>query len=144
MQRKRPNYDAELDKNHGEEKDDMRASFFSGHASHAFTFATYTSLMMYEYANSPVLSTLYTVGAMGVAGVVAYSRVTDHAHNLTDVVVGGLAGTAISSLVFFRVQEIDKQTHAPLSASSWEVSPTVTYDDSGRSWYVANLRWELK
>jgi membrane-associated phospholipid phosphatase len=147
FQKKRPTYDAQVQGNQGEDTNDSRVSFYSGHANHAFNFATYTSLMMFKFSNSTTLSTLYTATSFAAASVISYSRVQDHAHNLTDVVVGALMGTTISSLVFFRVQEVNAQLnptqHHPLSTFRWNLTPGMTYDETGKAWYMADFKLEI-
>lgn len=145
FQKKRPNYNAQVYANNGEETDDSRASFYSDHANQAFAFTTYTSLLMFEFSNSIVLSSIYTAAAVTASSIISYSRVTDHAHNLSDVIVGALMGTTISGLTFFRVQEVDAQINNSHSAASsqpsveWDVTPGILHDSLGKSWYTADL-----
>ena len=76
-------------------------SFFSGHASTAFAAATTLTIFAYEYdwldddTRWAVPATSYLV-----AGATAYLRVAGDRHWLTDVLVGGVVGTAVSYLTF--------------------------------------------
>jgi membrane-associated phospholipid phosphatase len=120
FQKKRPNYDAQVAANGGEEPADARASFYSGHAAHAFNFATYTSLMMWRYAHSTPVAVLYTAAATGAAGVIAYSRIPNPAHNPLDVCVGAIMGTTTAAWTFLRVQQQDPH--------NWQLTPHVAED----------------
>lgn len=139
FQRKRPNYN----ENEVDTGGDSRFSFVSSHSSQAFSFATYSSLMMWTHANEPVLALTYTLGAYSLATVVAASRVRDHAHNETDVIVGGLMGAAISAAVFYRVQRVDQYTKELSSQTAWQVSPRFFADESGQRWYGGELEIHL-
>lgn len=139
FQRKRPNYN----ENEIDTGGDSRFSFVSGHASQAFSFATYSSLLLWTHTESRVLALTYAVGAYSLATIVATSRVRDHAHNETDVIVGGLIGTAISAAVFYRVQHVEKYTKADSSQSAWRVSPRFLSDENGKRWYGGELEINL-
>lgn len=142
LQRKRPFFDAKQSEE-GTTADDDRFSFFSGHASHAFSFATYSSALMFQYSNSAFLNWAYAAISYSTATWVASTRVQDHAHNVSDVIVGGLVGTAISAAIFYRVEQIDKAHKANSSSKfDYQVIPYAFNDDSNRTWYGANL--ELK
>ncbi|MES2614753.1 MAG: phosphatase PAP2 family protein [Bdellovibrionota bacterium] len=148
FQKKRPNYDSQIQANHGEDTDDSRASFYSDHANQAFAFTTYTSLLMFKFSNSIVISTLYTTAAVAASSVISYSRVQNHAHNLSDVIVAAVMGTTISGLTFFRVQEVDAEINSHVhekkslvpSSTSWQITPNMLYDEVGRVWYTADLQ----
>ena len=139
FQRKRPFFDAK-EKQDGTTSYDDRFSFFSGHASHAFSFATYSSALMFEYSNSQILNWAYATAAYSAATVVASSRVTDNAHNVSDVIAGGLVGTAIAAFVFYRVQQVDK-IHKTKNNSNVNVQvlPVVFKDNLNNNWYGTNL-----
>ena len=144
VQEKRPNYNYELSKN-GIESPDSRASFYSGHANQAFALSTYTSLLMFEYCDSKVVSTVYSILATSAAGVVSYSRLQDHAHHMTDVFIGAILGSTISWLTFNRVQEVEKENNKISQENNFQfhITPGYTRDDDGHSWYTADLKLEL-
>lgn len=142
FQRKRPFYDT-VEKREGTTAYDDRFSFFSGHASHSFSFATYSSALMFRYSNSPLLNWSYAALAYSTAIWVSSTRVTDHAHHVSDVIAGGIVGTAITAAVFYRVEQIDKAHKANSSSKfHFQMIPYVFRDDSKNTWYGANL--ELK
>ncbi len=146
FQEKRPNYNSQLSTHQGEEKSDSRASFYSDHASQAFAFTTYTSLLMFKYSNSMVVSCIYGSTSTVASSIISYSRVTDHAHHLSDVLVGAFMGSAISALTFFRVQEVQKQAHKPVNQTfvNWAITPEVRQESNGQTSYIANLNLEIK
>ena len=141
FQRKRPFYDT-VEREDGTNSYDARFSFFSGHASHAFSFATYSSALMFQYSNSPLLNWSYAALAYSTATWVASTRVKDHAHNVSDVVAGGIVGTAIAAAVFYRVEQVDKAHKAKSSSKfDYQVIPYAFNDDSNNTWYGANLEF---
>ncbi|MDP4174187.1 MAG: phosphatase PAP2 family protein [Bacteroidota bacterium] len=85
-------------------------SFFSGHSSTSFAAASFLFLEFNDYLNEKMpertlpkfaakfvsFSILY-----GWASFVAYSRLKDNKHYLSDVLIGALAGTAISNIVYY-------------------------------------------
>gem|GEM_PF-621649 len=105
FQRPRPFYDMEVAQGLTPRKDD-RFSFFSGHASHAFAFAGYSSSLVMKYTDNSIGGMAYTAGALTVAGVVARARAIDGQHNWSDIVVGGLVGATTSVLMFNRVEAV--------------------------------------
>ncbi len=139
FQRKRPFYDTK-EKNEDSTAYDDRFSFFSGHASHAFSFATYSSALMFQYSHSPFLNWSYATFAYSTATWVASTRVKDHAHNISDVIAGGIVGTAITAAIFYRVEQVDKSHKTDLSSKfNFQVIPYTFNDDSNKTWYGANL-----
>lgn len=70
-----------------------RKSFPSGHATTAFAFA---SVVGAEHSFG------YGALAYGLAGLVAYSRMTDNKHNLHDVVAGATIGMAYGLGIHYR------------------------------------------
>lgn len=138
FQRKRPFFDTEFNQ-YGTTSDDDRFSFFSGHSSHAFSFATYSSLVMFEYSSSPVVNWIYSAAAFAGASAVAYSRVNDHAHNVSDVIVGGIVGSVISASVFYRVYVVNHKHDRQSESFSWQIVPTITSDEQDRLWYGGNI-----
>lgn len=74
-------------------------SFFSGHASAAFTVAVFTGEWFSEmYPNSRYRSLVWA-GSLSLAGFVVVLRIAAGKHYLTDVVIGSLAGAGISLAV---------------------------------------------
>lgn len=142
FQRKRPFFDTELSKN-GFTSADSRFSFISGHASHAFSFATYSSLMMFEYSPSPAVNLIYSIAAFSGAAAVAYTRVYDHAHHVDDVIAGGLIGTLTAAAVFYRVHAVEEKINSgeKMDGLSWEVMPIILADERKRLWYGGNIEF---
>ncbi|KAB8031788.1 phosphatase PAP2 family protein [Fluviispira multicolorata] len=141
FQRKRPFYDTEVNAQLTPAEDD-RFSFFSGHASHAFTFATYTSALMLKYSENPYLSWTYTIAAYSTAAWIALTRVADNAHHVSDVIVGGLVGTVIAGSVFYRVQQIDsinKQMGNTKNNFDFQFIPYTFQDNSKKTWYAGSF-----
>lgn len=101
--------------------DGSRRSFPSGHATQAFAIATYTALYLRghvfdKYRGDKVLpwweAATYTGIALG-ATALAGERVIHNKHNLSDVVVGGLVGTATSALFYwYQDSRYDKHKRA--------------------------------
>lgn len=111
--RKRPSYE-----NFPDDEIDSKKSFFSGHSAISFSIATYSSLYVFEHIgniNDPLnlaSKILFTTGMASLASYVAYSRVEDNMHFVSDVVVGGMVGTAMSSLVYaFQNKWLDRRHH---------------------------------
>lgn len=104
--RKRPFYDTV--KRRGEERTDDRFSFFSGHASHSFAFATYASQLAFNELKSPELAWAYASVLNASAAWVASSRAFDKQHNWSDVVTGAVVGSAVGYLTYERVQSVSK------------------------------------
>lgn len=102
--RKRPFYDTV--KRRGEARTDDKLSFFSGHASHSFAFATYSSQIALHELKSPTLAWTYAGLLNGTAAWVASSRAFDKQHNWSDVITGALVGTAVGYFTFQRVQAV--------------------------------------
>jgi membrane-associated phospholipid phosphatase len=94
--RRRPNYDAAL--HQGVESNSK--SFYSGHSSNSFMAATYLSLYTLRSTENRfwrlTLPTLFYSGAT----YTAWSRVADHRHYPSDVIVGAVAGSTVGMLVF--------------------------------------------
>jgi len=114
--RKRPSYDNfPVD-----DEIDSKKSFFSGHSAISFSIATYSSLYVFEHIgniNDPLnlaSKILFTTGMASIASYVAYSRVEDNMHFVSDVLVGGMVGTAMSSIVYaYQNKWLDKR-HNPI------------------------------
>ncbi|NBO38797.1 phosphatase PAP2 family protein [bacterium] len=104
--RKRPFYDTV--ERRGEARQDDRYSFFSGHASHAFTFATYATHLAFAELREPRSAWVYATLLNATATWVASSRAIDKQHNWSDVLVGSLVGVGVGYATFDRVQTVSK------------------------------------
>ncbi|WGL60575.1 phosphatase PAP2 family protein [Pigmentibacter sp. JX0631] len=143
FQRKRPYYDKKVSQG-GTLGADDRYSFFSGHASHAFTFATYSSALLFQYSNSSILNWTYASLIYTSAGVIAASRVTDNAHYTSDVITGAIVGTLISAFVFFRVEEVNTNNKKEEQIIyNFNMSPIAFRDDTKNSWYGFNVEFNI-
>ncbi|HEV2064272.1 MAG TPA: phosphatase PAP2 family protein [Thermoanaerobaculia bacterium] len=80
-------------------------SFPSGHATVAFAFASVVSARSSGWV---IPAASYTL-----ASLVAYSRVNDHKHFPSDVVAGGLIGTAVGRFIVHRHQRVESGAPAP-------------------------------
>ena len=79
-----------------EAKAEAYGSFFSGHATAAFTVATFSDQWFrYVYPNSPYKN-IVRASAYSLAGLECALRVAAGKHYFTDVAVGALVGTGIS------------------------------------------------
>ena len=74
-------------------------SFFSGHASAAFTVAVFTGEWFSEMYPNSAYRPLVWAGTLSLAGFVGALRIAAGKHYPSDVVVGALAGTGISLAV---------------------------------------------
>jgi membrane-associated phospholipid phosphatase len=104
FQRKRPFYGSE-DPNDVMFSDNARHSFVSGHSSHMFSFATYSTLLVSHSVDSLPLKISYGIGVFSLASIVAWSRVTDDKHHISDVILGAALGSATSYFVWERVKK---------------------------------------
>lgn len=127
--RKRPFYDDEVAReNQGlsHVRLDDKYSFFSGHASHAFAFATYASRLIWDnsplYISLPVAITLHSL-----AGYVAAARFIDGQHNASDVIAGAAVGSIISFAISRRVNDVIEYRYGNSNQGSlqFEVQPLV-------------------
>ncbi|MGY3805262.1 phosphatase PAP2 family protein [Pigmentibacter ruber] len=141
FQRKRPFYDKKVSQGNQPSIDD-KYSFFSGHASHAFTFATYSSALLFKYSDSSLLNWTYASLIYTGASIIAASRVTDNAHNTSDVITGAIVGTIISAFVFFRVEEVNEKKQEKL-IHNLNMSPIVYRDEVNKSWYGINVDFNI-
>ena len=86
-------------------------SFFSGHASGAFVTSAFLSREISDWidgmefaqgspaARTAAKASAYTI-AYGWAVYVAYSRIYDRKHYLSDVLVGGIVGSAVAHILY--------------------------------------------
>lgn len=77
-------------------KGEAYGSFFSGHASAAFTVAVFTGEWFSDvYPNSPYKDIVWA-SSLSAAGLVGALRIAAGKHYPTDVIVGALVGTGVS------------------------------------------------
>jgi membrane-associated phospholipid phosphatase len=136
FQRKRPFYDTQTQPTR-----DSRFSFFSGHASHAFSFATYGSALVWTYTDTLWLKGLYTLAAYTAASWVAYTRVSGYQHYPSDVIAGACVGTLIAGSLFYRVERVlslEKQT--PNSDTSVWQGPSIWIDPLSGVYFSYNIQ----
>ncbi len=84
---------------------DGRKSFFSGHSSFSFCVATYISFYLFNHISTDINDYIFFKLSLSVslhilAGYVAYTRVDDHKHFASDVIIGGLVGSGIAYLTY--------------------------------------------
>ncbi len=125
--------------------DDGRRSFPSGHSSTSFSLAMYASLVTGGHfvwgegatGNSRLGGIALQTMALGTAGFVAWSRVENGRHNLSDVLTGAALGTAIANLAYWRRFDTSGQSrrHKP-GVLAFEVGP-------GPGSLGANLAWRF-
>jgi len=94
FQRKRPFYDG-VARTHPQLRDSDRQSFFSGHSSHAFTFAAYGSQYIWTLSDYNPWAWVHSGVLFGLASWVASTRAIDGQHHWSDVLVGAAVGTTI-------------------------------------------------
>lgn len=108
-----------------------RRSFPSGHSTQAFAIATYSILFLRghvfsKYRGDRTLpwweAATYGGIALG-ASALAGERVLHNRHHLSDVVIGGLLGTATSS-AFYIYQERRYQRHVAEDNARLTITPT--------------------
>jgi membrane-associated phospholipid phosphatase len=104
FQRKRPFYDTKVADGQKPSNDDS-FSFVSEHSSQAFAFATYSTLMVFQYTDSNIIGIFYGLAAYTTASYIAYTRVLDHAHRPSDVAAGAVLGTAVTIPIYLRVKD---------------------------------------
>lgn len=114
--RHRPDYDGDVDSGFG----GGARSFPSGHATGAFSVATYAALYLRQRGlvrgRGRALEFAAYVGLGAAATAVGAERVWHHRHHVSDVVAGALLGTATAA-AFFAYQE-GRARRAPRRASS--------------------------
>jgi membrane-associated phospholipid phosphatase len=106
---------------------DADKSFFSGHTSIACALATYSSMYVTDHIGSKS-NGLERAGQLSfilvshfLAGYVGYSRVIDNQHFVSDVITGGLIGSALAAVVYSLQEEnlkaSEQKQHSSLSKS---------------------------
>lgn len=104
-------------------------SFFSGHASAAFSLATVVAEV---YKDKPMVPYI----AYGAATLVAYSRVHDNKHWASDVIVGAVAGHLITKIIMRTLERTDRSTSSGLI-----IIPQAGIDELGRPTYGVQVQW---
>ncbi|MFZ9520085.1 MAG: phosphatase PAP2 family protein [Silvanigrellaceae bacterium] len=102
--RKRPFYDTVA--RAGEPAVDDHRSFFSGHSSHSFAFATYASELAFDSLKNESTAWIFASLLNGTAAWIASSRYVDKQHNLSDVLVGSVVGAGVAHLTYQRVKAV--------------------------------------
>ena len=110
--KRRPYYEAAIAANPGMgdgERRELSKSFWSGHSAVAFSAATYFNLYLAQHLGDGSRRSLawkgpVALGLFGLAGLVAHSRVDDHAHDTLDVTAGACAGT-LTALFFYALHD---------------------------------------
>jgi membrane-associated phospholipid phosphatase len=78
-----------------------RNSFYSDAASSAFTYMAYTdSVLARRFRDNPKARAWSAVGLYGLAGYVAFTRIEQGKHYLSDVIVGAGAGILVGKSVY--------------------------------------------
>jgi membrane-associated phospholipid phosphatase len=96
-------------------------SFPSGHASHAFTLAAVTERHYGWKLGVPMYA---------LAGAVAYSRLVQDKHYLSDVVAGATIGFIVGQAVV-RINDRPLEPGPKAAGPTWSVSPLVARDVRG-------------
>jgi membrane-associated phospholipid phosphatase len=148
--RKRPFYDGVKARGEHLREDDLK-SFFSGHSSHAFTFASYSTSMIFRYSENPILNySLATVFASS-AVLIGGARYADGQHNLSDVIVGALVGTATGLLMENRVAQVHKILNSEKNSfdtstqvkNKFSAAPGILRGSQGASVPSLNIRYSF-
>ncbi|MBX9704559.1 MAG: phosphatase PAP2 family protein, partial [Silvanigrellaceae bacterium] len=139
FQRHRPFFDTTHSSgqtNHGDDS----FSFISGHASQAFSFATYASGLMLKYCDSSYISWPFTVTSFGLASWVSSTRVTGHQHHVDDVIAGGIVGTLITAVIFLRVEDVIGEHYQGVKIYA---QPTLGFFSSEKTLPMLNITVEF-
>ena len=96
--RKRPNYEDARARGLADETDTK--SFWSGHSSSSFCMATYATLFIRGRTGNPWWRVAGPVALYSGAAYVAWTRVVEHRHHVSDVAVGAIVGTVTAATVF--------------------------------------------
>jgi membrane-associated phospholipid phosphatase len=123
--------------------DDGRRSFPSGHSSTSFALATYASLVTGGHFvwgegardGSRIGGIALQVAALGTATFVAWSRVHDGRHNVSDVLTGTGIGVAIANLAYWRRFDTHgRSRRTPTGPLAFEVGPGPTAAGVSLTW----------
>ncbi len=108
-----------------------RDSFYSDSASRAFTYMAYTdSILARRFKGRPWARSLGAFGLYGLAGYVAYSRVEQGRHYLTDVVAGAGAGFLVGK-TFYRINHRDESEAADAGGARVTFQPVLLPGGAG-------------
>lgn len=115
-----------------------RRSFPSGHATQAFTIATYTALYLRGHTFArfrdgdelPAYEVATYAGLALAATAVSAERVIHNRHHVTDVVAGAALGT-LTSVAFYTYQEHNARRHVRRERSSLTLLPMLDGDTAG-------------
>jgi len=91
-----------------EDDPEAKVSFFSMHSAVSFTAASFFAMDLVARLPRP-WGILAGAGLYGLAGLVAFSRIHDQAHFLSDVLLGSAVGVASGSLFYLRHFDLDGQ-----------------------------------
>lgn len=78
---------------------DARRSFFSGHATWAFSTAVFFTNVYLDYYPESEYKDYIWGGAIGLASTVSILRVTSGAHFISDIIVGAAVGSTIGYVI---------------------------------------------
>jgi len=117
IKRNRPyTYNENVPLNHRSDKT-SRLSFFSGHATHAFSSAVFLSTIYSEYYPESKWKTYIWGISLLSASLTGYLRYSSGDHFPTDIIVGAVVGSAIGYLIPL-IHKVDKKDE------SLSVTPT--------------------
>ncbi len=102
VQRHRPYFET-LNTSAKEDVLEHKLSFFSGHSSHTFAMATYLERVAWHHISPLPLRLAFSLTSYGLASWVAITRVSDHKHHLSDVIVGSLVGFTVAQSIFYNI-----------------------------------------
>ena len=107
---------------------EAKKSFFSGHASRAFTSLIFLSTVYSSYYPNSKWKTHIWIGSVLLASSVGYLRIAAGAHFLTDVLVGAIVGSAAGYLIP-KIHETDHKniTFKSLSLSMYPPNISVQF-----------------
>lgn len=86
---------------------EARLSFFSGHSSFAMCTAIFISIYLHARLGPlfryVVIVPLLQIAVLSSAMLIAYSRIQDHMHHWSDVLIGMTTGSSVASFVAFNI-----------------------------------------
>lgn len=117
VSRQRPDYADRLKRNLDDDLlNDGRKSFWSGHSSISFASAVYQAWHLADLGQDRGRGIGTRVGLWGgatlltsTAGWVAYSRISDGRHHVSDVLTGAVVGTVLGTLGYIRSRQIGQR-----------------------------------
>ncbi|MBI3447853.1 MAG: phosphatase PAP2 family protein [Acidobacteria bacterium] len=110
-------------------EDDNHRSFYSHHASSAFTTLSYADFVLSRRLElQPIARRWAHVGLYTLGAYIAWSRVLQDAHYLSDVAIGSVAGTLVGRS-FYSFNHADGLDHRlswdPITSRRFTLSPPV-------------------